>query len=174
MQRVSTMCGSPLYMAPEILNHKKYDSACDIWALGMILFEMLYGYHPCGNCKDIDELISYVSDGKIQIPTMGEINNTLDDECIDLLNKMLEIDDKKRITLKQLFEHPWFINIIDKSNIHSKLESEEFKCIDTKPVFDFSLLENDIDDLYCSSDDSIKIVADSSRSSICMFELDDA
>jgi serine/threonine protein kinase len=184
MQRVSTICGSPLYMAPEILNHKKYDSACDIWALGMILFEMMYGYHPCGNCKDIDELTDYISKKKIKFPPVGEINNTLDNECIELLTRMLEIDDTKRITLAELFIHPWFIdnskqnaaNLNDQTNTHI----EEFKYIDTKStssqnetLYDFLSLKNDFDDLYCFSDDLIKIATDSSRSSVCMFELDD-
>ena len=39
----STLCGSPLYMAPEILRYEKYDAKADLWSLGMVLFECVTG-----------------------------------------------------------------------------------------------------------------------------------
>lgn len=41
-----TVCGSPFYMAPEILQFQKYDAKVDMWSLGAILFELLNGYPP--------------------------------------------------------------------------------------------------------------------------------
>ena len=43
---INYYCGTPLYMAPEIINHKKYDFKADIWAVGISLFVSLFGYHP--------------------------------------------------------------------------------------------------------------------------------
>jgi serine/threonine-protein kinase ULK2 len=41
-----TLCGSPLYMAPEILHFHKYDAKADLWSVGTILFELLTGRPP--------------------------------------------------------------------------------------------------------------------------------
>jgi len=45
-EMAQTMLGSPLYMAPEILNGEKYTMKADVWALGVVLFRMLFGYCP--------------------------------------------------------------------------------------------------------------------------------
>ena len=54
-----TMLGSPIYMAPEVLKGHMYTSKTDIWSLGIILFEMLYGKCPY-NSKNIFDLISNI------------------------------------------------------------------------------------------------------------------
>lgn len=46
-----TSLGSPLYMAPEILNGDVYGSKADVWSCGIVLFEMLFGYCPYGHCN---------------------------------------------------------------------------------------------------------------------------
>lgn len=46
-----TSLGSPLYMAPEVLNKEVYGSKADIWSCGIVLYEMLYGYCPYGHCN---------------------------------------------------------------------------------------------------------------------------
>lgn len=42
----NTLCGSPLYMAPEVLSERQYDSHADLWSLGVMMFEMLVGHVP--------------------------------------------------------------------------------------------------------------------------------
>lgn len=52
-----TLCGSPLYMAPEILQFHKYDAKADLWSVGTILFELLVGESPCALEEGRDGLV---------------------------------------------------------------------------------------------------------------------
>ena len=51
-----TLCGSPLYMAPEILRFQKYDAKADLWSVGAILFEMLVGKPPFSGANHVQLL----------------------------------------------------------------------------------------------------------------------
>ena len=55
-----TVCGSPLYMAPEILNHHKYNIKSDLWSVGVILYEMVMKEHPFKalNITDLTNIIN--------------------------------------------------------------------------------------------------------------------
>ena len=63
----STMVGSPIYMAPEILKGQLYGNKADIWSLGVVLFEMLYGFCPFED-KSIARLINQIDNKDLQIP----------------------------------------------------------------------------------------------------------
>lgn len=112
-ERVNTICGSPLYMAPELLEEKTYTDIVDVWAIGMILYEMLYGNHPYAKCKDIDDLKNF-SQQDIQIPPEETKNKNINPKCIELLKKMLNKNENKRITLKDLFLDPWITYLYEK------------------------------------------------------------
>jgi serine/threonine protein kinase len=120
LQRVNTICGSPLYMAPELLEEKSYTEIVDIWAIGMILYEMIYGKHPYEKCKDLDDLRNF-SKKDIEIPQ----NNNISSDCIDLMRKMLNKNEKERITLDGLFKHPWCREFVNKIFTAIREESEE-------------------------------------------------
>ena len=101
-KRLST-CGTHLYMSPELINSQPYDYCVDIWALGVLFFELLHGYSPFGK-RDDDYNIIY---GNILIKKL-KINKDLTNNCLDLLGKMLENDPDKRIDIYSIFNHPWF------------------------------------------------------------------
>ncbi len=119
MHRVKTICGSPLYMAPELLEEKTYTEIVDVWAIGMILYEMIYGKHPYEDCKDIDDLKEF-SKKSITIPPIYNTNVNVSIECINLMKQMLEKEEKKRITLENLFKHTWIKDLVNK---HTKISS---------------------------------------------------
>jgi myosin-light-chain kinase len=102
----SVICGSPLYMAPEIFKNKEYGFNTDIWASGIILFEMLFGYHPLYQCKIIDDLTSSLENFILEIPT-----NSLSQECIIFLKLLLNKNNTKRLSCTQIITHEWLNNI---------------------------------------------------------------
>lgn len=108
-QLSETICGSPLYMAPEIFNNTKYNNQIDLWSIGMILYEILYGFHPLANCKSVPELKNRLELDIIEIPPKFTKNN-VSDNCIDLLHKLLEKKVINRITWSDFFNHPWVIS----------------------------------------------------------------
>jgi serine/threonine protein kinase len=105
MKRSLTMCGSPLYMAPEIYKKSGYSGSVDIWSLGIILFEMLFGYHPLSEYNDVTVLSkSLISENdSILIPSQPRVS----DDCVNLLSKMLEKNTDNRITISELLTHKW-------------------------------------------------------------------
>lgn len=103
-----TICGSPLYMAPEIVLEKPYSIKSDIWSLGIILYQMMYKTHPYGEVKTIIQLVNNFNiKTPIQFP---EKNYTK--ELIDLVSKMLTYDPNNRISWDNLFNHTWLIKKI--------------------------------------------------------------
>lgn len=127
----NTVCGSPLYMAPEIMKifisgnnsindntniKHSYDSKCDLWSLGLIIYECVYKDHPFKDSLNILDLNKNIFCNKIIFYDMNKNNIKIDYLLIDLLSKMLVIDTNKRITWEDYFNHDWF-----KSNININL-----------------------------------------------------
>lgn len=109
----NTICGSPLYMAPEILNgHGNTYSTekSDIWSIGIIMYEMLAGHPPYTGCKYF-ELRKTVKNN-ITLPP----NVIVSESCKSLLYSLLQGNPTNRITWNDLFEHPWLnSNLIEDS-----------------------------------------------------------
>ena len=99
-----TVCGSPLYMAPEVLNYQKYDAKADLWSVGAILFEMLVGTVPFTGQNQV-QLLRNIQKTEFKIPI--HIAETLSPECIDLLRGLLHRDASDRISFEDFFNHPF-------------------------------------------------------------------
>jgi serine/threonine-protein kinase ULK/ATG1 len=148
-----TVCGSPLYMAPEIMKKNLYNNQTDLWSLGMILYEMLYGFHPYSKCESIPELQECIEKKKIEIPPTNTLNRDVGADCINLLKKMLQKDASNRITWNNFFSHPWLTvyqykikedyeekiknTQIDNTSNYSNDQKSSPKCSpETPPAFD--------------------------------------
>jgi len=103
------LCGSPLYMAPEILLSGSYNKRSDLWSIGIVLFEFLFGHHPFKTIRNFSDLVAYVRENvDIKLPPDSKPKNTeISEECLDLLRNLLIADPQKRITWENFFHHPW-------------------------------------------------------------------
>lgn len=84
------------YIAPEVLQ-RRYNEKCDIWSCGVILFVLLSGETPF-NGKDDNEILKNVASG--QYFFHSKIWKTLSPESKDLIDRMLQLDPKKRLSAK--------------------------------------------------------------------------
>ena len=102
--------GTANYVAPEILLEKEYGKEVDLWSLGIILFEMLFGYAPFNSsksyevCYKVKNYIEYFS-----FPSNIKISNN----AKDLINKLLCESDKRlgKNGIKEIKDHPFFNDI---------------------------------------------------------------
>ena len=94
-----TLCGSPLYMAPEILQRKKYDAKADLWSVGTILFEMLTGKPPFQG-KDPNDLLLNIKRTELKLDSWVEVSEA----AVVLLRGLLKRDPVERITFQEFFE----------------------------------------------------------------------
>lgn len=101
---MQTMCGSPLYMSPEIIEHQKYTAKSDLWSIGIIMYQLIYREHPYQNCKNFAELTLKVKNEEIKFPTRPP----LDGLTLDLLQGLLTKNPHDRITWEDFFNHVWF------------------------------------------------------------------
>nr|XP_014123119.1 serine/threonine-protein kinase ULK3 [Zonotrichia albicollis] len=95
--------GSPLYMAPEMVCRQHYDARVDLWSVGVILYEALFGKPPFASRSfaELEEKIR--SDRAVELPSRPQLSL----ECRDLLGQLLERDPRKRISFESFFAHPF-------------------------------------------------------------------
>lgn len=104
-------CGKWIYMSPEIYrNEEPFDGfAVDMWAAGVILFLMLTGFPPWERACRSDERFHYMSGGYL-VQMLTEWDIGLSSDAMDLLQRMLFLDPKDRLSLEQVRAHPWMMN----------------------------------------------------------------
>ena len=97
-------CGTPGYIAPEVLNGEAYTKAVDMWSLGVILYILICGFPPF---YDEDETALFRSIKTANYEFISPYWDDASPDVLDLIQKCLELDVSKRITAKEALEHPW-------------------------------------------------------------------
>ena len=96
-----TVCGTPIYLAPEIIKEQAHDEHVDVWCIGVLLFELITGNVPFqGN--DIETLQNNILKLKISWPR--DINT----DVKNLIMKILKLDPNQRLPLSDMLQHPFF------------------------------------------------------------------
>lgn len=103
---LDTQCGTPGYVAPEILKGKKYGTAVDMWSCGVIIYILLGGYPPF---HDDNHAILYRKIKAADYAFDPQYWDQVSDDAKDLIRKMLVVDPDKRLTASQALRHPWFL-----------------------------------------------------------------
>ncbi|XP_067348305.1 serine/threonine-protein kinase DCLK1a isoform X3 [Channa argus] len=101
-----TVCGTPTYVAPEIIAETGYGLKVDIWAAGVITYILLCGFPPFrGSSDDQEVLFDQILMGQLEFPLPYWDN--VSETAKELIRFMLEVEVDQRYTALQVLEHPW-------------------------------------------------------------------
>ena len=145
---LTDQCGTPAYIAPEILENKGYEGPpVDIWSSGVVLYSMLSGTVPfrANNLNDLQNMI--------MTGTFKEIND-ISKESNDLLHKLLQVNPKKRITIDEALSHPW-INNLNNIGVNNNIFEDNKLSLFTKAEM-VLLSKNNIDYRNCNKEEMIE------------------
>lgn len=119
IQPRSTYCGTVDYMAPEMSQSEFYDNKVDIWALGILLYELLHGRPPFVCFNGISNLKEVNSENLI-------IKNELSDSAAGLIRRILNVNPDLRPNVLEILKSPWFSeNIACKLRVGNVLKHPE-------------------------------------------------
>lgn len=112
-----TRYGSPLYMCPQILKGTPFSSKCDVWSLGIIAYQMLYGKTPWTGLSPQDLVNNIEKNPNLKFSEEIKVS----DEMKDMIRRMLIWEDEKRISWPEIFKTEMFKT--EKSSLQSKVNS---------------------------------------------------
>ena len=119
LENRSTFCGTVEYMAPEIVGSENYDYSVDIWSLGILLYELLFGHSPfkANTTKNV------ILNIKTHELTYDDKNKKISNSCKDLIQKLLVSNPQKRLKIKDILEHPFVKKHSKKFSYKKKLST---------------------------------------------------
>uniref|UniRef100_A0A0E0G2G1 non-specific serine/threonine protein kinase n=1 Tax=Oryza nivara TaxID=4536 RepID=A0A0E0G2G1_ORYNI len=115
-QFLSTSCGSPCYVAPEVIQHKSYDgAAADVWSCGVILFELLAGYLPFQDCS-LTNLYRRISRAQFVFPQWLSVPQK------KIIIRILDPSPITRAKISDIFDDKW---LQDHCNPSARIENDD-------------------------------------------------
>ncbi|KAL5198578.1 hypothetical protein ABZP36_002090 [Zizania latifolia] len=125
-----TTCGTPAYVAPEVINRKGYDGAkADIWSCGVILFVLLAGYLPFHD-KNLMDMYKKIGKAEFKCPSWFTT------DVRRLLLRILDPNPSTRISMEKIMENPWFRKGLDAKLLRYNLQKKDAVPVDMNADFD--------------------------------------
>jgi len=106
---LQTACGTPGYVAPEVLIGEGYNQEVDVWSIGVIMYILLCGFPPF-YAENNSKLFEKIMSGSYSFPS--PYWDKISSSAKDLIRCMLVVDPKKRFTSIQVSEHPWIRGLV--------------------------------------------------------------
>ena len=132
-KKLKLFCGTPSYMAPEIVSRIEYlGPPADIWATGVLLFCLLNGFFPFKGQTDA-ELYRKINRGSFKL-----IRSDLSDDCLTVLKEMFNVNPESRLSAAELLQENWFLSDSSKkrsiSEIRREFKAKILKKFPVRPV----------------------------------------
>ena len=145
-QFCSAYCGTPEYVSPEVIKKYPYNEKVDIWGIGVLIFELVFGYPPFTSNFNEDRF-NNIKEGKINWPK--DLN---DMELKDLIGKILKVNPKDRISLDEIEKHQWLFDTYKKMKEEKKTnDTFENKEKSQTEIYKSNIMHNGISKLFNSS-----------------------
>ena len=140
---LNVYCGTPEYVSPEVLKKLPYNEKVDIWGIGVLIFELVFGYPPFSSNLNTVRF-NNIKEGKINWP-----ENLEDGDLKDLIQKILKVNPKERISLDDIEKHPWLVDTYNKMK-EDKLTNDTFinMEISQTQIYKNNLMNNGISKLF--------------------------
>lgn len=137
---MKTPCGTPGYIAPEVLHMKGYDQQCDVWSLGVIVYILLCGFPPFYADNDA-QLFDRIKKGQYEF--LRPYWDPVSDTAKDFIRSMLKVNPKERKTVDELLADKWLAKAkgevgdleTRKLSTNSELPASKEKLLKLKGVF---------------------------------------
>mmetsp|Transcript_3971 Transcript_3971/g.4783 ORF Transcript_3971/g.4783 Transcript_3971/m.4783 type:complete len:243 (-) Transcript_3971:146-874(-) len=110
----TSYCGTPEYLAPEMVSSAGHDKTVDWWAVGIMIYEMMIGVTPFFN-KNRKVLMSKIKHSRIVFPDRRTYRINYSDQCVDLISGLLKKSKEERLgatnDAAEILAHPWFSDL---------------------------------------------------------------